>query len=425
MVRLVLETVNTVHVGIGTAFVEMRQHVLRSFLSIFGVTLGVAALVAMLSLIGGIEVFLKERIGIWAGAFWVWQTGEIPEDKKMEWSRSPGLRFSDGDYLKKNSTAVAKYYPYIERWDRAVVAGERMWRVNFFAVERETMKRDSVFYVHDKGEDLSQVDFETGRRVCLVSWGIIDRVKRRKRRQGDDFDGVIGQDVIYGNNRLKIIGTLAPTDPDTKSRRHSRMIVFPMKTMQKYFTGMNPDPGSLNLVVADAGQFEAQTLEAARALTQHHRGVEDFQYRGNEWAESMSEMLSNISLVMGIISVMSLMVGGMGILNVMLSSISERMKEIGIRKALGAKTMQIFMQFLTETLTLSFTGGILGCVLGAAPLFFTEAIKKSTQGAIEPTILPVFILYIALVIISVGIIFGLYPAIKAARMNPIEALRYE
>lgn len=112
-------------------------------------------------------------------------------------------------------------------------------------------------------------------------------------------------------------------------------------------------------------------------------------------------------------------------MNVMLSSVSERIREIGIRKALGADNLQIFVQFITETITLSLTGGCFGFLFGLTPLLFKEAILRSTQGSIEPAILPMHILFTFTVITLLGIIFGLYPAIKASRMNPVEALRYE
>lgn len=112
-------------------------------------------------------------------------------------------------------------------------------------------------------------------------------------------------------------------------------------------------------------------------------------------------------------------------MNVMLSSISERIHEIGVRKALGAKRLQIFIQFTVETVTLSGTGGVIGMVAGMAPLLFKETISRSTDGAVEPTLYLTHLFGVAGIIVVVGIFFGLYPAVKAARMNPVDALRYE
>jgi putative ABC transport system permease protein len=112
-------------------------------------------------------------------------------------------------------------------------------------------------------------------------------------------------------------------------------------------------------------------------------------------------------------------------MNVMLSSISERIHEIGVRKALGAKRLQIFVQFTVETVTLSCVGGIAGMALGLTPLLFREVIKKATDGAAEPTLYLSYLFGVFGIIVLVGICFGLYPALKASRMNPVDALRYE
>jgi putative ABC transport system permease protein len=136
-------------------------------------------------------------------------------------------------------------------------------------------------------------------------------------------------------------------------------------------------------------------------------------------------MLNNISVLIAIISLVSLMVGGMSIMNVMLSSIAERMQEIGIRKALGAKNLQILVQFLAESVTLCFFGGTCGAFIGLIPIAFGHAIARSTDGAIDPTILPQHVAFIFGIIFIIGVVFGLYPAFKAVRMDPVEALRYE
>ncbi|MBD3243487.1 MAG: FtsX-like permease family protein, partial [Chitinivibrionales bacterium] len=229
----------------------------------------------------------------------------------------------------------------------------------------------------------------------------------------------------YNHVRFEIVGTIVPKDPDFKPWHWGWAVVMPLRTMQKYVTGYNPDPEHISLTVRDPEQFELQAEAISRELEQLHRGVRDFDYRGPDWADNMKETMGNISMVMGIISVVSLLVGGLGIMNVMLSSISERIREIGIRKALGARNSQICIQFLAETTTLSSVGGILGAALGLIPLLFEEAIKKSTQGVIAPTVLPEHVIFVFAVIVGVGVLFGLYPAVKASRMDPVEALRYE
>ena len=418
----------TCWVGIRSALVEMRTHKLRSFLSLLGVMLGVAALVAMLSLIGGIQVYLRDTMGELAGSLWVWRNWQRPETpaERLAWSRSPGLRFSDSEYLVQESGYVTQSRDVIERRGSATIAAEGVRGVRLRGVTPLSFADDTSEVVLDKGRLFTNGEFLRGDPVVLVSWRIVERAARALRRSGRDTSAILGSTLRYGSTRFTIIGTLRPRDPDNQPRHAGMLALTPLVAMQKYVTGYDPDPGTLFLKVSDPERLEAQSRGVARDLTARHRGVEDFLYRGADWVENMSSSLANISLVMGIVSVVSLVVGGMGIMNVMLSSISERIREIGVRKALGATNGQIFVQFLAETVTLSVAGGLAGAAIGLSPVYaFADAIRQSSQGAMTPTVLAHHAVVVLITIMGVGVLFGLYPALKAARMDPIDALRYE
>jgi putative ABC transport system permease protein len=195
--------------------------------------------------------------------------------------------------------------------------------------------------------------------------------------------------------------------------------------MRRLVTGTDPQPGSVRVLVHDPKKIAESLRGIVPVLRTRHRGADDFEIRTADWVDETRRMLDNAALLMGIVSVISLLVGGLSIMNVMLSSISERIHEIGVRKALGAKRLQIFVQFTVETVTLSCMGGAVGMVLGLTPLLFRKAISTSTDGAIEPTLYLTHLFGVFGVVVLFGVIFGLYPALKASRMNPVDALRYE
>jgi putative ABC transport system permease protein len=386
--------------------------------------MGVASLVAMLTLVGGVNKFLNEKMGHWAGSVWFWMLREPPSNlEKLIWSRSPKLRFSDGFYLQNESEDVNNYYLYIQRYGPVYISGEKD-RSQINGVDRFSLEDDLRNARISKGRTITDDEFNNAKMVCLISWILEERILNKLNEKNTDAT-LIGKKCVYNNKYFTIVGVFEPIDPDFKPRHLRRSIFIPVSAMQKYVTGLDPDPGSLRLSIKDPAKLLESTRNIARILKSHHRGVEDFEYQAAEWLEEIRNMLLNASLLATIVSVISLIVGGLSIMNVMLSSISERIFEIGIRKALGAKGLQIFIQFITESTILSFCGGLMGIALGTLPLFFKDSIKKATDGTAEPTLLLSHVVFVCCIIIVVGIIFGLYPAVKASRMNPIEALRYE
>jgi putative ABC transport system permease protein len=350
---------------------------------------------------------------------------DVPLKDRIAWSRSPGMRLTDADYLDTASADVDEVRRSIDRRGQIQLGGYRVGWARVRGVTEVTYSVDTPTVALDEGRLLNDEDYREGRKVCLLSWGLRDEFAGRLKDRSGSEPSLIGRSATYRGIRFEVVGTLRPRDPDYQPWHLNRVMIVPLKAMQTYIAGSNPDPGWMSVVVTDAERFDEQAGRISRIITGLHRGITDFEYHGAEWADNMRRMMTNIQMIMGILAGVSLLVGGLGIMNVMLSSISERIKEIGIRKALGARKAQIFIQFLAETTTLSCTGGSVGAALGLVPMLFGEAIKESTQGVMMPTILPEHALIVILTIVLVGVVFGLYPAIKASRMDPVDALRYE
>ncbi|MBD3243803.1 MAG: hypothetical protein GF331_24640, partial [Chitinivibrionales bacterium] len=182
----------TLWVGVSTAFIEMGKHKLRSFLSILGVMLGVAALVAMLSLIGGIEEFLEEKMGRWTGAMFIHRERDMPEKDFIAWSRSPGLRLSDGIHLDNESEDVDEVYHRIDRRETVTISGERVWRVRTRGLSFESFAADSNIVTVGKGRMFTDREFAAGEKVCLVSWGVAEHLGRQWMTSDLDTADLVG-----------------------------------------------------------------------------------------------------------------------------------------------------------------------------------------------------------------------------------------
>ncbi len=410
-------------VGIKTAFSEMRAHKVRSGLSISGVTMGVASMVVLASLMGGVNAYMEGVMSRWLGAVVFAPRGNATPMEKVSWGRSPGMKLSDGAYLESASSGVKLVYNRIIRSGKVGV-GEGWIAANVIGVSEATFAADFRFFRFDAGPGLSPADFESGKPTCLVARDLMDKLLQSRNGRSTATAGTHPAALEFKGRVFSIAGVYEPSDRSKVVNDFKGCVIMPLRTMQKYVAGQDPDPGQLEIAVSDPAGIEARSQEFSKSLAVRHRGIEDFLYQLPQGAQKVHELLENTVLLLGLLAFLSLGMGGFGIMNVMLSSINERTFEIGVRMALGAKKIQIFLQFLVESMTLSIIGGLAGSVLGALPLLFKEEIKESIDG-IEPTLMVGHFLVIFLVVVGVGVLFGLHPALKASRLSPIEALRHE
>lgn len=271
-------------------------------------------------------------------------------------------------------------------------------------------------YDLDQGTLFSSAQDRTSDRICVLGNTVVEKLFTN----GED---PIGQTIRINRLPFKVIGTYKEKG-SSGWKNEDDQIMIPIRTMQKRITGSD-DLRAIVVSVTDKDDTATAQSDIETVLRRLHRigenDADDFEIRSqNELLETMDSVSQSFTILLGSIALISLVVGGIGIMNILLVSVSERTKEIGIRKAIGAYESDILNQFLIEALVLCTVGGLIGIVIGVA---IASGISFFSEWNAVVTIHSVLISLV--VSFAVGVIFGYFPARKAARMNPIEALRYE
>jgi putative ABC transport system permease protein len=399
---------------------NLASHALRSALSMLGIIFGVGAVIAMLSIGAGAEreaIDLIDTMGL---------RNVIIRDKVFEREndiqevrrKSPGLAFRDAD-------AVLDAVPGVER----VVAKIEVepWKV-LAAGGRATPKVLGVSYDYTElvklpvaeGRFFDGHDESTFAQVCVIGGGV--------RRELFGFAPAVGQPLKVNDQWLVVVGVLAPgsgprevqgvtlAGPDNE-------IYLPVSTAERKFArgGLKSALDELIVRMAPGVPVQESSTVIAGLLDRLHGGAADYEITVPEALLEQSRKTQRLfDIVMGAIAGISLLVGGIGIMNIMLATVLERTREIGLRRAVGARQVDIRNQFVVEAFTITVVGGLLGIVMGVT-------IAKSVAFyAGWKTIVTTFSILLSVgVSVTVGLVFGIYPALRAARLDPIESLRYE
>jgi len=390
---------------------------MRSALTMLGIIIGVGAVIAMIAVGTGAKKRIADQIASMGSNLIIVLSGS---------STSGGLRFGSGtvptltvDDAKAilNEIPSVKYVAPILGGGAQVVFGNQNWStiINGTTPEELEIRERSL----SAGRSFTQQDVDGATKVCLLGKTIVDNL----------FGGIdpIGQIIRIKMVPFTVVGVLAPKGQSTQGQDQDDTIIVPLTTAQKKLFGMQ-FPGMVRLIMVQATAPEAMKDvedQINDLLRQRHhiqpKQDNDFSVRNLTEIMSTQEQSANVmSLLLGAIASISLIVGGIGIMNIMLVSVTERTREIGIRIAVGAKGRDILLQFLIESLVLSLIGGTLGIGIGVAG---TLILSSFTQW---PTLFSIKAILFAFLFSSlVGIFFGFYPARKASLLNPIEALRYE
>ena len=390
---------------------------MRSILTMLGIVLGVSAFIAMLAVGSGAKAQIAKQIAdMGSNLLVVLPGGSTSGGIRMGSGTVPTLTISDAEAILAEIPSVKYVAPNF--WGVAqVVCGNQNWSTNITGTTPEQLLIRK--WPVARGEVFTKEDVEGATKVCLLGMTVKENLFGRSE--------AIGQVVRIKNVPFTVIGLLSQKGQSGAGHDQDNIIIVPLKTAQKRLFGMQ-FPGTVTHITVQIKELEMMKeaeYQIKALIRQRHRippnQDNDFTVRNlREVMTKEEESVDVMSQLLGAIALISLIVGGVGIMNIMLVSVAERTREIGIRIAVGAKRKDILLQFLIESLVLSLIGGILGIAIGIGAAYALSTFAE------WPTLLSIKTIFISFLFAgSVGIFFGFYPARKASLLDPIEALRYE
>jgi putative ABC transport system permease protein len=438
---------------------EIREHKFRSFLTMLGVILGVASLLAMFALTAGIAAGWRSTMQQIGG---LERVGINDKQVSLEFADlaalSPGRTLADAEALRGIPHLVSHVAPEMQVGatlsapDGATISARvtGTWPDNFTVSQHEMAA----------GRFLSDLDLERGARVVILGDAKVAELWPDEYGTDADF---LGRTITINGRPFAVAGILTRYEREQDRRRRQALVrgdksparpsmggrgpvgsgrrdmfswknesvIVPLSTLYHEFrSGQKDTPplamaklDQLNFRVRDLSRFDETLREVQNLLKGTRRGVDDYDFDTREdWFERMETSLRSTQLSGGLIAGISLLVGGIGIANIMLASIAQRVRELGVRLAVGARRRDVFLQILAESTVIGIIGGLLG--LGAGVLLL-ELLERLAPLESPPVIEPSAILISVGFASAVGVLSGLYPAWRASRLDPIAALRYE
>ena len=400
--------------SIKIALSALKRNKFRAFLTMLGIIIGVASVIVMLAIGQGSKKSIQDQMsGMGTNLIFVMPGAEQKGGVRMGNSDAKNLKLTDIDAIEKNCNAISDVSPEVRSSGQAVV-GNQNWPTTIYGVNNKYFNIRK--YTIGSGRSFTDSEIQSYAKVCLVGQTIVENLFGKT--------DPIGQSIRFKNIPLLIIGVLGEKGENGMGQDQDDLIMSPYTTVQKRILAIT----HIQSIAASAASEElndlaiAQITESLRSSHKLKDGEDDdFQVRSQS---EMVQMFSSISDIMtallGAISGISLLVGGIGIMNIMYVSVTERTREIGLRLSVGGRGNDILMQFLIESILLSVFGGVIGITLGVVATQITASIMS------WPVVISTFSVVMAFLVCSaIGIFFGWYPARKAAGLNPIDALRYE
>ncbi|HPL63476.1 MAG TPA: ABC transporter permease [Syntrophales bacterium] len=399
------------------SFRALRVNKMRSSLTMLGIIIGVGAVIAMLAIGTGASEQVSKQIASMGSNLIVILPGSTTSGGiRMGAGTTPTLTSHDADAIEKECPAVAEVAPVLNGVAQ-VVYGSQNWSTGVVGTTPEMLSvRD---WPLQSGRNFTDQDIRSAAKFCLLGKTVADNLF-------GELDPV-GQIIRIKNAPFTVIGILASKGQSPTGHDQDDTVYIPVTTAQKKIFGTS-FPGmvrSIRIKARGPEYLEEAEAQIKDLLRQRHRigprQDDDFTIRNlTQMMQAAEQSAKVMTLLLGAIASVSLLVGGIGIMNIMLVSVTERTREIGIRLAVGAKSWDIRLQFIIEALTLSLIGGLAGIILGVSG----SGLLSHFAGW-KTIVSPLSILLAFGFSGLVGIFFGFYPAYKASLLNPIDALRYE
>ena len=409
-----MNPVQTLRVALRAIF----RNKLRSLLTTLGIVIGVGAVITMTAIGAGAKARVEEAFAAMGTNVLIIQQGSSrASGVRGGFGSLPTLTWEDLAAIREVSTVKAAA-PSL-RSTMAIVGEDQNWTTTILGTSPEYF--DIRNWPIAMGLQLSSVDVDAGRKVILLGQTVADKLYGANANP-------VGQSVRIGGKPFQVVGVLSKKGQSATGQDYDDAAFTPYTTFaQKIQGGLGKYLQGSIMVAATSAATIARTQQDITTLLRdrHHLASagddDDFQIRNlSEIAGAQEQGAQTMTTLLASVAAVSLLVGGIGIMNIMLVSVTERTREIGIRMAIGAETHHILTQFLIEAITLSIAGGLLGVVLGVGVAMLL-ATRFHWPTLIQPDVITISVGFSALV----GIVFGIYPARKASRLDPIDALRFE
>jgi putative ABC transport system permease protein len=398
------------------AFKALLRNKLRAFLTMLGIIIGVGSVIAMVAIGQGSKQSIQTQLsGMGSNMIVIRPNSNVTGGARLDATSVQTLTINDVNALQKKSTYLSAVSPSATARGQ-VIYGNNNWSTTIQGVN--TLYLDTIrLWTLTSGNEFTDKDIASEAKICLLGQTVVNNLFT-------NGEYPVGKYIRFAKIPFLVIGVLSPKGANAFGQDQDDIIIAPYTTVQKrilstiYFQNIYASS-------RDEGSTVQASTEISQILRDSHRlkstDDDDFAVRTmEELINTFSSTSQLLTILLAVIAGISLLVGGIGIMNIMYVSVTERTREIGLRMAIGATGGDILLQFLTEAIMISITGAVIGVILGIT------ASKLVTLLLSWPTLITQFSIILSfMVCVITGVFFGYYPAQKASRMDPIEALRYE